>query len=207
MRKKKCDKKREVKDVIEKAESQAVINFLSDEVNLEKAVKDVLNYYDTRTNEKSLKAVKTKIANVEKGIEEQSSAFIKAKSELLRNAIEKKMEEYEILLNDLKYQEAQLELERGYKISKKDIVEFIGELLKGDVNDKEYQRKIIDNLVSQVFVHDDNTIVYFNIKGGKDIDLLDINDTNIITSNSNSVRMQSPLSAIKKEGYESFFFF
>lgn len=38
MRKKKCDKKREVKDVIEKAVSQAVIDFLSDEVNLEKAV-------------------------------------------------------------------------------------------------------------------------------------------------------------------------
>ena len=49
------------------------------------------------------------------------------------------------ILNDLKYQEALLELERGYKINKKDIIEFVAELIKGDRNDKEYQQKIIDN--------------------------------------------------------------
>lgn len=63
--------------------------------------------------------------------------------------------------------EALLELERGYKITKKDIMEFVAELLKGDRNDKEYQQKIIDNLVCQVYVRDDNTVVYLNIKGGK----------------------------------------
>ena len=90
------------------------------------------------------------------------------------------MEEYEILLNDLKYQEALLELERGYKITKKDIIDFVAELLKGDRNDKEYQQKIVDNLVSQVFVSDDHTVVYFNIKGGKTVDLVDLDDTNTV---------------------------
>ena len=74
------------------------------------------------------------------------------------------MEEYEILLNDLKYQEALLELERGYKITKKDIIDFVAELLKGDRNDKEYQQKIVDNLVSQVFVSDDHTVVLHGVR-------------------------------------------
>ena len=137
-------------------------------------------------------SVQTKIANAQKEVDELADSFVKAKSRLLQDTIEKKMTEYEILLNDLKYQEALLELERGYKITKKDILEFVAELLKGDRNDKEYQQKIIDNLVSQVYVRDDNTVVYFNIKGGKTIDLLDFDDTNEVLEDTKKIRMQSP---------------
>ncbi len=198
-RKKKCDKKREVKNVIELAVTQAVVNFLKDPDNLDKALKDVLKYYDTRTDEKNLKSIQTKIANVEKEIEEQTSAFIKAKSELLRNAIEKKMDEYEILLNDLKYQEAQLELERGYKLTREDLEEFIKEFLDGDVTDKEYQRKVIDYLVWQVFVSDNVTTTFFCIKPtNKELELIEIDDFEEDLLSSQKVQTQSPLSRHQK---------
>ena len=100
------------------------------------------------------------------------------------------MAEYEVLLNDLEKQKAQLELERGYKLTKKDLLVFIEELLKGDENDKDYQKQIIDHLVSQVFVSDDNTVVYFNIRGGKDIEKLTIDDTKEVVE---KVQTQSPL--------------
>ena len=108
----------------------------------------------------------------------------------MQNSIETKMAEYEVLLNDLETQKAQLELERGYKLTKKDLLVFIEELLKGDVNDKDYQKQIIDHLVSQVFVSDDNTVVYFNIRGGKDIEKLAIDDTKEVVK---KVQTQSPL--------------
>ena len=105
------------------------------------------------------------------------------------------MAEYEILLDNLEMQKVQLELERGYRISKKDLLDFIDELLKGDVNDKDYQKQIIDHLVSQVFVSDDDTVVYFNIRGGKNIEKITIDDTKeAIKSNIKSVRtLTSPL--------------
>lgn len=110
-------------------------------------------------------------------------------------AIEKKMDEYEILLNDLKYQEAQLELERGYKLSREDLSEFIKEFLDGDVTDKEYQRKVIDYLVWQVFVTDDITSVFFNIKPTKkELDLIDIDDFEEDLSSYKKVQTLSPLS-------------
>lgn len=70
-----------------------------------------------------------------------------------------------------------MELERGYKLTKKDLLDFIDLLLKGDKNDKDYQKKIIDNLVSQVFVSDDDTVVYFNIRGGKSIETVSVEET------------------------------
>ena len=48
------------------------------------------------------------------------------------------MAEYEVLLNDLETQKAQLELERGYRLTREDLLAFIEEILKSDVNDKNY---------------------------------------------------------------------
>ena len=59
------------------------------------------------------------------------------------------MQEYEILLNDLQAEKSQIVLERGRRITKKDILSFIAELIKGNPDDKQYQRKVIDFLVFQ----------------------------------------------------------
>ena len=163
---------------------------MSNPENAETAVNDVLAYYDKRTDEQNLKSITAKIAKIRQEVSELTDAFVKAKSVLLQNSIETKMAEYEVLLNDLETQKAQLELERGYKLTKKDLLVFIEELLKGDVNDKDYQKQIIDHLVSQIFVSDDNTVVYFNIRGGKDIEKLTIDDTKEVVE---KVQTQSPL--------------
>ena len=193
-KKAKCDKKREVKESLERYVVDRVRDFLSDEKNVNVAVDDVLEYYEKRTDTSVLKSVQTKIANTKKEIEELADSFVKAKNKLLQETIEKKMDEYEILLNDLTYQEAQLELERGYKITKKDITDFVAELLKGDPNDTYYQKKIIDNLVSQVYVSDDDTVVYINIKGGNTIDKRDLDDTKAVMKQAKKFRMRTPLS-------------
>ncbi len=64
--------------------------------------------------------------------------------------------------------------------------------MKGDVNDKEYQRQVIDNLVSQVYITDTDTVVYLNIKGGKNIETCDLDDTKEVLTQAQSVRMRLP---------------
>lgn len=78
------------------------------------------------------------------------------------------------------------------------LLDFIDELLKGDVNDKDYQKQIIDHLVSQVFVGDDDTVVYFNIRGGKNTEQITLNDTKeTIENNIKGVQtLTSPLHRI-----------
>ena len=165
-----CHKKREHKDVAEEYTTECVHDFLSDPANAEVAVNDTLNYRQDRTSEESLRSVEVRIAKARKEIAEQADAFIKAKSDLLRNAIERKMNDYEILLDDLMTQQAKLELERGMKVTKDTLLDFIAELLKGDPKDKDHQRKIIDNLVTVVYLGDDDTIVNMNIRGSNIIE-------------------------------------
>ena len=115
---------------------------------------------------------------------------------MLRANIEKKMNEYEILLNDLQGQKSQIELERGRKVTAKDILSFVAELIKGNPADKDYQRKIIDNLVFMVYFYDDEHIKvvnYLNLGVDKSIERVRLDETNEVLERLKGVQTQSPL--------------
>lgn len=77
---------------------------MKDKKNAEMAVDDVFAYYEKRTDEDNLRSIAARIANIQNEAEKLADAFIDAKSQLLKNKIETKMAEYEILLNDLETQ-------------------------------------------------------------------------------------------------------
>ena len=190
-----CDKKREGKDGLELYVVQCVKDFLSDPANAALAASDVINHYEKRTSNDGLKGIEIKIAKAKNDAEGLTTAFIEAKSSLLRANIETQMADLEILLDDLQIQKSQIELERGLKITKQHILLFIAELLQGDENDKEYQRKIIDNLVYKVFISDDNNVVYFNLKGGHGLEnpIITIEETDKAINNPVGVQTLSTM--------------
>ena len=159
-----CDKKREHKDFLEKVIVENVVDWLSEEENLQKVVDDIIEFYNQRTNTKNIKSIETQIANIRIEIDNMATAFINAKNQLLRDSIEKKMEEQEILLNDLSIKHSMLEMERGYEIKRETIIKFVQDLIKGDIEDKNFQRKIIDNLVKKVYIDDRKALVFYNLK-------------------------------------------
>lgn len=70
-----------------------------------------------------------------------------------------------------------MELEQGLKITQKDIIEFIAEFIQGDIMDKDFQKRIIDNLLNAFYLSDDRVVLYFNIKDGKEVIFIDKEDT------------------------------
>lgn len=168
----KCNKQRMEKDALEEYVTQSVVDFLSVKANAEIIAKDTVAYYDKRTDEQTIKAIQAKIVNARKDVEDLTTAYVKARNDLLRETIEKQMEEYEILLNDLLEQEAKLELERGYKLTEQDILNFIDMIIHGDTADKDFQKRIIDNLVKWVYVYDDHKVILLNIYNDSTIDKL-----------------------------------
>jgi hypothetical protein len=104
-------------------------------------VQDTLRYYAQRTDEESIKSVDAKIVNAKKDIEEMTNSFIQAKSQLLRDNIEKKMLEFEVLLDNLLMQKAKLEIERGFNIGEQDLLKFIKEILSGDPTKEDYKNQ------------------------------------------------------------------
>lgn len=158
-------------------------------------MRDTLKYYDKRTGADNIKSLETRIAKAHKDIEEMTTAFIEAKSALLRESIEKRMTEYEILIKDLESQKTQLEYERGLQVSESDLLDYIAELLKGNPADKDYQKQLIDNLVYKVFIDDDNIIPILTIGNGKEIENVRLSEVKEVLGKlyGTSVQTQLPL--------------
>ena len=171
-----CHKSSENKNTLEFTVANAVYEFLSRRENAEIAAQDTINYYEKRTGEDSLRSIEARIRHAQDEAAQLTNAFILARNDMLRANIEKKMQEIEILIKDLSASKAQIELERGEKQTKEKIIDFIAEMLKGDPNDKEYQKLLIDNLVYKVFVYDDHIITYLTFGNDKEIKEISLAD-------------------------------
>ena len=196
-KKKQCSKKIENKEQLEKHVVQNVIDFLSDEDNLKVITRDVLKYFDSRTDESKIKSIRKRIADIQEEADSAANAFIEAKSPLLKQRIEKRMQECEVLLADLEKVKAQLILERGKKLTEQDIISFVNIILQGDINDIEFRRRIIDNLVYKVYASDNNLYIYFNIKGGNEIEEITFDDVKEALRQSKEVQIRSDLARQK----------
>jgi DNA invertase Pin-like site-specific DNA recombinase len=75
------------------------------------------------------------------------------------------LEELETQRESLKASIIQLQLERR-KFTKDEIVAWISKYKYGDINDRDYQKEIIDTFVNSVFVYDDKLVLTYNYKDG-----------------------------------------
>lgn len=167
-----CNKQRMEKDPLEEYVVRSVVEFLRVKSNAADIARDTVAYYDKRTDEQNIKVIQAKILGVRKEVADLTTAYVKARNDLLRETIEKQMEEYEILLNDLLEQESKLELERGYKLTEQDILNFVDIITGGNTADKEFQKRVIDNLVKWIYVYDDHKIIILNINNDNNIEKL-----------------------------------
>ena len=207
-KKDKCDKKRENKNTLELLVTVRSKRYLSNPKNAEFIVDGVIRGYEQRTSHNEIKSYETRIAKAHIEVDDLTNTFIMAKNDLLRAKIEQKMNELEIYIKDLQKQKAQLEHEKGLKVTRQDLLTFIAELVKGDENDKAYQKRLIDNLVYKVFVFDKKVRIFFNIKGGSEIDDVTLEQSNIaenqakIKALQSNPRVQIRTQLAEEEGFE-----
>ena len=163
-----CDKRTEKKDFLEWYATERVVDYLSDPRRVAIIADDVVKYYESRTNQTEIKRLTAERAKTQKEIDNAVNLMISGVSPDVVKTLDKKIVELTALLNDLTEHQAKLELEQGLKITQADITAFVAEFIKGDPHDKDFQKRIIDNLINAMYVSDERVVLYFNIKGGKE---------------------------------------
>ncbi len=76
-----------------------------------------------------------------------------------------RLEALEMQRDDLKIAVLQAELQK-HKYTKEQIASWIGQFKYGDVNSREYQKRIIDTFVNSLYLFDDRLVITYNFKGG-----------------------------------------
>ena len=164
-RKRKCNKKREEKNTLELEVTKMVIEYLKDKRRIQKIVDDMIAHHEQRTDTSILKSLEVRITNTQKEMDSTTTAYIQAvtsQNNLFIESCDKRMKELAVLLDDLKEQHLKLEIERGDIPTQQKIFSFVEKFIDGNVKDKAYQKRVIQNLVNSVYVYDDRTVIYFS---------------------------------------------
>lgn len=105
-----------------------------------------------------------------------------------------RLEELEAQKSDLEVSILQAQLQRP-RYTKELVVNWISQFKYGDVNSREYQRRIIDTFVNSIYVFDDRLVFTCNFKGGtQTITLKEIEEA----FGSDLVGMSPPLKKARK---------
>ena len=103
-----------------------------------------------------------RLREIDREFEQILDSMLGTKVESVLNAANRRAEQLEVEKADL------LEEQRGIKIlaehapKKEEIEAWLRSYCKGDLLDPEFRRRIIDSLVSKVYLYDDKILIYYN---------------------------------------------
>jgi hypothetical protein len=136
----------------------------------------VVAEYEKEFGSDSLRQLENQIAALGREVDKYIDTMVdlpKSARPALAEKIERLTDEKEALEVDL----AKLRVANKIRLTEDEIVAWLRSFCKGDLFDMDFRRRIIDVLVNSVFVFDDKIIVYYNVKGGKQVSYLEMLDS------------------------------
>ena len=168
-----CTKKHEKKDFLEWYVVEQTVAYILAPERVRKIAAAVVAEYEKEFGGDSVKQLEDQIAGVGREIEKYIDAVVdlpKSARSSLYDKIQRLTDEKEALEVDL----AKLRVANKIRLTEDEIVDWLRSFCKGDLFDMDFRRRIIDVLVNSVFVFDDKIIIYYNVRGGKQVSYVEM---------------------------------
>lgn len=168
-----CKKKHEKKDFLEWYVCEQTVAYILAPERVRKIAAAVVAEYEKEFGGDSIRALEDQIKDVTREIEKYIDAVVdlpKSARSTLYDKVERLTAEKESLEIDL----AKLRVASRVQLTEDEIVAWLRSFCKGDLFDMDFRRRIIDVLVNSVFVFDDKIIIYYNVRGGKQVSYIEM---------------------------------
>ena len=112
------------------------------------------------------------------------------------------MEELEAQKADIEIDVAKLKIAQGIRFTEEEVKAWLKQFCKGDLLDEEFRRRIIDVFINSVYLYDNRVIIFYNIRGGKQVSYIDVAEADIEGGGSEGVSdliANAPPNASKSE--------
>jgi hypothetical protein len=157
-RKRGCERKSVKKDWIEEIVVRYTVNFVLKDDEIKRIAKILVEIQDRE--DAALPLLRKQLEETEKGLENLANAIIQG---LLTPTTKNKLEELEARKSDLEIAILQAELQQTL-LTEEQIIFWISRFKGGDINDKAFQRAIIDIFVNAIYLYDDRIVFTYNYK-------------------------------------------
>lgn len=171
-----CQKKNEKKGFLEWYVVEQTAEYVLSPHRMEFIATGIVAKYDDEFGDRQIVEVGKKLAQVEREINTAVDASLEA-PEKVRPRYYEKIELLETQRLDIEMNLATLRIANGHRHTKEQIVAWLKSFCNGDPLDEDFQRRIIDVFINSVYVYDDKIVIYYNVKGSKQVSYIDMVDS------------------------------
>lgn len=168
-----CKKKNEKKDFLEWYAVEQTLLYVLAPDRIQHIAKVIVDQYDNEFSNKKIEETEKLIRQYDREIDKLVDALIEA-PKIAHKRIYDKMEQLESQKASLEEEVTKLRIANKIRFTEAEIQAWLKLFCTGDQSDPEFRQKIIDAFINSIYIYDDRIIIFYNIKGGKQISYIDL---------------------------------
>lgn len=171
-----CQKKNERRGFVEWYAVEQTVKYVLRPDIMERIASAIVAQYDKDLGKGPLAALERQAASLERELERLVDSLTVA-PQSARARIFARMERLEGEKADLEIDIAKLKVTSEIHWSREQILAWLRQFGQGDPLDPDFQRKILDTFVNTVYLYDERMVIFYNIRGGKQVSYMDMLET------------------------------
>ena len=170
-----CKKMREKKGFLEWYVVEQTCQYVLQPNRLDYIANKVCEEYNKQfDNNSRLEELKNLLKKQNKEFEKLTQTMISTTSPKMIEMINQKAEELETQITNTENEIAKEKLLAGTRLDPKEVTLWLQQFCSGDPLEEEYRKRIIDAFINSVYVYDDKIVIFFNVKGGKQVSYMEM---------------------------------
>ena len=170
-----CNKETEKKDFIEWYVVEQTCQYVLTPANMEKISKAVVAEYNKEFGKSRTADLERAIARAERECNALLDSIVDAPKSTHKR-IYAKLEALEAQKGDMEIDLVKLRIAQGIRYTEKEVVAWLKQFCNGDPLDTDFRRRIIDVFINAIYLYDDKVVVFYNIRGGKQVSYIGLAD-------------------------------
>ncbi len=167
-----CRKKSEKQDFIEWYVCEQTVDYVLSPSNLDAIAERVVRIYNQDIDNTRIRSLEASIQRLKDETATLVDRIITAPKSAL-NAIYERMEQIELQRLDMEQDLSKLRVQQKIPLTVQEVRAWLSTFSGGDLMETATRQQIIDTFVNSVYLYDDKVVIFFNIRGGKQISAID----------------------------------
>ncbi|GHU80235.1 hypothetical protein AGMMS49992_33070 [Clostridia bacterium] len=170
-----CAKRNEKKDFLEWYVVSQTVEYVLTPPRIDLIAESIVAEYEQQFGAKQVRELESRIARLEADERRLVESLLDA-PKTAHKSIYAKMEEIGLMREDAEVDLIKQRTASGIQYKPDEIKAWLRQFCAGDTLDMEFRRRIIEVFINSVYLYDDKVIIFYNIKGGKQVSYIDMLD-------------------------------
>ena len=168
-----CRKRNERKDFLEWYVVEQTLQYVLSPRRAARIAKSVVAQYDKEFSDSRIADLEKALQQIDRELDKLVDALIDT-PKVAHGKIHERMETLGAQKEDLEIDLAQMRVANEIRITEKEVLAWLHQFTIGDPTDIDFRRRIIDVFINSVYCYDDKTVIFYNIRGGKQVSYIDV---------------------------------